>query len=108
MKFDIFNKIVCLCAKRNSGKSVLLKYIVQANKNLFDSIFVICPSESINKFYSDIVPKTHIFEEYSSQWVEKMTEINSKKPKEEATKVLLILDGVCSDANLHSGKDASS
>jgi hypothetical protein len=112
MKLEILNRCLCLCAKRNSGKSVLLKYIVQANKHLFDSIFVICPSESINKFYSDIVPKTHIFEEYSCEWVEalmkKMTEINSKKPKDQATKVLLILDDICSDANLHSGKDASS
>ena len=45
MKLDIINKCICLCAKRNSGKSVLLKYIVQANKHLFDSIFVICPSD---------------------------------------------------------------
>ena len=108
MKLDIINKCICLCAKRNSGKSVLLKYIVQANKHLFDSIFVICPSESINKFYSDIVPKSHIFEEYSCDWVEalmkKMTEINSKKPKEEATKVLLILNDICSDAKFHSWK----
>ena len=40
--------------------------------------------------------------------MKKMTEINSKKPKDEATKVLLILDDIRSDANLHSGKDASS
>ena len=57
MKLEILNRCLCLCAKRNSGKSVLLKYIVQANKGLFNLIFVICPSESINKFYSDIVPK---------------------------------------------------
>ena len=68
MKLEILNRCLFLCAKRNSGKSVLLKYIVLAYKHLFDSIFVICPSESINKFYSDIVPKTHIFEEYSSEW----------------------------------------
>jgi hypothetical protein len=112
MNFEVLNKVICLCAKRNSGKSVLLKYIVKANKCLFDKIFVICPSETINKFYSDIVPPENIFESYNSEWVEalmkKLTQINSKREKDEKINVLLILDDVCSDVNLHGGKDATS
>jgi len=112
MDFDILNKCICFCAKRNSGKSVLLKYIVKANAELFHTIFVICPSESINKFYSDIVPPENIFEEYQSEWInalmKKMTQINSKRPKDDPLKVLLIMDDICSDANLHSGKDAAN
>ena len=34
--FDIYNNIVCLVAKRKSGKSQLLRYIVTKNKHKFD------------------------------------------------------------------------
>ena len=43
--FTILNKTVLLCAKRNSGKSRLLRYLVLCEKNKFDKLFVICPTE---------------------------------------------------------------
>ena len=52
IKFDIVNKTTCLCARRASGKSQLLRYIILKNKHLFDARFLICPTEKINKFYS--------------------------------------------------------
>jgi phosphate starvation-inducible protein PhoH len=53
--FTIVNKTSALLAKRNSGKSVLLKHLVNAEKHKFARVFVICPTEKINRFYSDIV-----------------------------------------------------
>jgi hypothetical protein len=108
MNFEINNKIICFCAKRNSGKSQLLRYLVTCSKNRFSKIFVICPTESVNHFYSDLVPASNIFPQYKEEWVEslisKMTEINSGKNDKEAKHILLILDDCCSDSNFHQSK----
>jgi AAA+ ATPase superfamily predicted ATPase len=92
------NKTVGLCAKRNSGKSVLLKYIVNNFKHEFQTMFVVCPTESINKFYSDMVEKKYIFDELF-HWLEKsiykITQINADvkgKTKKKLNNILLILD----------------
>ena len=108
MDFEIRNKIICFTAKRNSGKSQLLRYMVNCSKKLFHKVFVICPTETVNHFYKDLVPKTNIFSQYKEQWVErlidKMTEINSGKSDNEAKHILLILDDCCSDSNFHQSK----
>ncbi len=68
--FDIYNNIVCLVAKRKSGKSQLLRYIVTKNKHKFDKMFLICPTQAINDFYEeDLFKKENIFENYSDNWV---------------------------------------
>jgi hypothetical protein len=103
--FTILNKTVALLAKRNSGKSVLLKHLVESEKHKFSKIFVICPTEKINRFYSDIVCEECIFDSYDEKWVDKliskMTEINSNKSNKERKNILLILDDVVSDHNFH-------
>ena len=103
--FTIVNKITSLLAKRNSGKSVLLKHLVEAERHKFSKIYVICPTEKINRFYSDIVDDECIFDSYDEKWVDKlinkMTEINSNKPTKERKNVLLILDDLVSDHNFH-------
>ena len=108
MEFSIRNKIICFTAKRNSGKSQLLRYMVNCSKSLFHKIFVICPTETVNHFYKDLVPKTNIFSQYKEQWVDslidRMTEINSGKSDDEAKHILLILDDCCSDSNFHQSK----
>ena len=103
--FTIINKTIGLIAKRNSGKSCLLKYLVEAERHKFNKIYVICPTEKINRFYSDIVDDECIFDNYDKKWVEKlinkMTEINSNKSQKERKNVLLILDDIVSDHNFH-------
>ena len=103
--FTIVNKITSLLAKRNSGKSCLLKYLVEAERHKFNRIYVICPTEKINRFYSDIVDDECIFDNYDEKWVDKlinkMTEVNSNKPQKERKNVLLILDDIVSDHNFH-------
>ena len=88
MEFQISNKIICFIGKRHSGKSQLLRYLVTESKHLFSKIFVICPTESVNHFYKDLVPGQNIFAQYKEEWdeslIEKMTDINSGKNDEEA------------------------
>jgi hypothetical protein len=108
MDFEIKNKIICFCAKRNSGKSQLLRYLVNCSKDLFSKIFVICPTETVNHFYKDLVPAQNIFSQYKEEWVEsliaKLTDINSGKNDRDAKHILLILDDCCSDTKFHTSK----
>ena len=90
MDFDILNRVTLMLARRNSGKSVLLKKLVGDSMHKFSKIFVICPSEPVNHFYknSDLVSDDCIFENYSEKWgnalLKKMGEINEGKTKENA------------------------
>ena len=105
--FSIINKTVCICAKRNSGKSELTGYIINKFKDDFDKIYVVCPTEPVNHFYekSGIVDKKCIFDKLHDDWVEqlikKMSKINDNKPKDDRTKILLILDDLVCDYNTH-------
>ena len=109
MDFQLLNKTVCLCGKRHSGKSELIKYIVSLYRHQFNKIFVICPSEAVNKFYSQFLPSENIFTEYKEEWVDKLMQrlikINVGKKDNEAAHILLILDDCVSDVNMHSAKN---
>ena len=80
-EIDLKNKLISLIAKRNSGKSYLLRYMVKIQKHEFDKIFIICPTNILNDFYKNITEKDNIFNEYNEMWMEslikKMTDINS-------------------------------
>jgi len=103
--FTIVDKTIGLIAKRCSGKSVLLKHLVEAEKHKFNKIFVICPTERINRFYKDITDDECIFDNYNEIWmnklIDKMTEINANKSAKERKHILLILDDCVSDHNFH-------
>ncbi len=106
IELTLVNKTVAFVAKRNSGKSVLLKYLVEHEKDQFDKIMVICPTESINRFYSNIVDEKCIFDDYDENWTEKLiqslTKTNADTKPEERKKVLLIFDDILSDVDFHS------
>ena len=108
MDFTIKNKIICFTARRNSGKSQLLRYIVESGKKDFKAIFVICPTEEINSFYKGLVKPENVFSEYKEEWandlIAKMTKLNSGKSDSDASHILLILDDCCSDHNFHQSK----
>ena len=100
---EILNKTVSLIAKRNSGKSVLLRYLVKQRKNKFDKIFVISPTEEVSHFYKDITDKNCIFYEWKEDWAEqlikRMTETNSGVPEKKRKQILVILDDIFADMN---------
>ena len=70
MDFDILNKTICLCAKRASGKSQLMRYIIMMSKHQFKKKIVICPTEQINRFYQGLVDEKNIFESYNEEWIQ--------------------------------------
>jgi len=100
MEFSIVNKCTGFFARRCSGKSFLLRYLLSNEKDAIDKVFCICPTESVNKFYSNLIPEDCIFDKYDDEWVgkliEKLTEQYKKNDKKYTT--LLILDDCISDA----------
>ena len=108
MDFTILNKTVLLIGKRASGKSELLRYLVNLSKTQFKTVFLVCPTEKVNNFYDGLIKPENIFDEYNEMWVEKlmkkMGEVNQNKSNHEASHILLILDDICSDLNLAKSK----
>ena len=109
MNFDLINKTVCLCGKRHSGKLELIKYIVSLYGHQFNKIFVICPSEAVNKFYSQFLKTENIFTDYNVEWIGKLMQrlikINVGKKDDESAHILLILDDCVSDVNFHTARN---
>ena len=110
INFTILNKCVSLCAMRGSGKSEMLRYLVMAEQEKFNKIFVISPTNKINNFYDDFVKPENIFDEYNDEWIDKlmieMAKVNKGKTtqKDKPKNILLILDDCCSNTRFHSSK----
>jgi len=105
MKIELVDKTLIFCASRGSGKTILMKWLIEKQKDSFQEIFLISPTETINSQFKDIVKEEFIYDEYDEKWMEslinKMTELNKgKEKKEDKTHILLILDDCCSDSNL--------
>ena len=99
--FSLLNNRIGLIGKTNSGKSHLLMYLLQKEKHKFHKIYVISPTESVLKFYSDIVPSNQIFHEFKEEWIidlmKRLTEY--KKHNDKKFNVLLIFDDLGADAH---------
>lgn len=95
-------------AKRNSGKSLLIRYIIHQQRHEFKTIFVVSGSEEVNAFYEKFVDKKNIFHKYEEKWakalMDKMAKINKGKDKNDPdfTRILLVLDDIACDVNSHS------
>ena len=48
--FNIKDKTIGIVAKRGSGKSQMLHYIIEVNKHLFKRVFIISPTEKLINF----------------------------------------------------------
>ncbi len=105
MEFTLLDKTVNIIGKRNSGKSQLLRYLVEQEKHLFDKIYCISPTERIAPFYRDFVPENCVFDTYSEAWIQslisKMTESKGHGKKRH---VLLILDDLTTDTDFFHSK----
>ena len=103
VEISLLNKTISVVAKRNSGKSILIRYLINKQKHLFSKIFVIFPTEKINPFYNTITQEDCIFDEWNENWVEELinslTKINTHQPLSQRKNVLLILDDCMSDIN---------
>ena len=109
IEISILNSTISVVAKRNSGKSCLIRYLVNSQKHLFQKIFVICPTEKINPFYNTITKDDCIFDQWNEAWIEEliesMTKINANKSTTERKHVLLILDDCMSDIDFNQSKN---
>ena len=103
---DIVDKRVLFAGKTGAGKSRLMRYILSENIHEFSKVYVICPTESINNFYSQLVPKKQIFDEFSDEWLEKLlkhlTDLAEKG--ETLEPLLLILDDCGSETAFRNSK----
>ena len=108
-EFSLENRVL-ICGKTKAGKSRLLKYLLltEIKKKTFSKIILFCPTERINNFYSDIIDNNFIFEEFNEDYlkdlVQKLTQLNSNKKPKEMKKVLLILDDIVCDTDIHHSK----
>ena len=105
IEISLLNSTISVVAKRNSGKSILIRYLVNSQKHLFHKIFVICPTERISPFYNTITKDDCIFDQWNEAWVneliDSLTKINSNKSTKERKHVLLILDDCMSDIDFN-------
>ena len=87
IEISLLNSTISVVAKRNSGKSILIRYLVNSQKHLYQKIFVICPTEKINPFYNTITKDDCIFDQWNESWIEEliesMTKINANKSTKE-------------------------
>lgn len=101
MDFTLLGNRIGLLGKTNSGKSRLLMYLLKKEKRKFQKIYVISPTESVLKFYADVVPSNCIFSEYKEEWImdliKKLTDY--KKNNDKKYNVLLILDDIGNSAH---------
>ena len=110
--FSIQNKSISVVAKRNSGKSVLVKYLLKyaISQNQFQKVYVICPTNDINHFYDDIVDRNNIMNSYNPEWVtlliEKASKINDGKTsqKDKPYNIMLVLDDLANDNSFHHSR----
>ncbi len=72
-KFDIScikdDAVIVFIGRRNTGKSYLVKDLLYYHRDIPIGT-VISPTESANKFYSDVIPSLFIHDEYSPQLIE--------------------------------------
>uniref|UniRef100_A0A6C0H6Y3 Uncharacterized protein n=1 Tax=viral metagenome TaxID=1070528 RepID=A0A6C0H6Y3_9ZZZZ len=105
-KFDIKNMCeyatICIIAKRATGKSFLVKELIYHLKDI-PTILAISRTEKLNSFYSDFIPDTYIYSDYSSELLSglfnrqnRIIEDNKQREKEGKIKkngyVMLIMD----------------
>ena len=110
LPLELVNKTISIIAKRNSGKSVLCKYLVEHHRDKFDKIFVVCPTENLNNHYQKdgLIPKNCIFDEWNEEWALELTKnlqkINANKPQKDMKMCLLLLDDLYNDTDFHHSK----
>lgn len=91
-KFNMSNvkkgSIVVMIAKRRSGKSWLIKDLLYYHRDIPLGM-VICPTEASNPFYSEILPKIFIYDEYTPEIVDSFCKrqriVSTKYKKQIAT-----------------------
>ena len=100
--------MVAICARRGSGKSELVKYLLSVEPESFEKVIVISCSEGSNNFFKGFLDPRYVFEDWSEELVEsifeKVSKINRGVPKEKQKRYLLILDDIIGDLSFRNSK----
>ena len=89
-------------AKRNSGKSYLIHYMLYMCAREYNDIYVICPT-MFHSDYPKIIGKSRLFSVFNEKMIEDLMKGQAKLTRKGAkNKVLLILDDCISKANFKS------
>ena len=111
MEFTLKGNRIALLGKTKSGKSQLLKYMLEKEKNKFNKIYVISPTNNLTNYYNNLIPSNQIMNQYSDDWIksliDKLTEYKVNNKGKEYN-VLLILDDVGSDENFIHAKNLNN
>jgi hypothetical protein len=105
-KFDMTNlksdSVIMMVAKRNSGKSVLVRDIMFHKRGMPVGV-VISPTEKLNKTYGGIIPDSYIYDKYTPDIVnrlmlrqEKMLDKMEKNTKIDPS-MMLVFDDCLAD-----------
>ena len=105
-KFNLTNmcehSTICMIAKRATGKSFLVKEIMYHKRHMPTAI-AISRTEKLNNFYSDFIPDTYIYSEFSTEMLTRLFNRQAKliednkiriknDKKEKDGSVMLIMD----------------
>lgn len=106
MKFK-FPSMNVLIAKRNSGKSHFLAWLLYLSRNVFDYGYVFNKTY-FNGFWKQFVPESWIYPTYTEEMIRKVMkrqqDIIEKVGKENAPQIFLIFDDEVADMNAHHSK----
>lgn len=107
MNFTLVNKTCLLVGKRGSGKTVLMKHLIECEYQDFDKIFLFCPTSDLNDDFKELIPETCTFKEYDDDWVIRLMDSCAEQIKKGKAKkkILLILDDIATDNKLKKDND---
>ena len=72
LEYIVPNASICMIAKRGSGKSFLVKAILNHFKNILPGGVIISPTDKMNEFYGRFFPKIFIHYTYKTEILEKL------------------------------------
>ena len=94
---------IVVLGRSGQGKSVLIKSIFYAKKDIIPVAVVISPSEPVNKFYKNFVPDTFVYDEYTEENVTKaLTRQKLAKDHLENPWSILCLDDCTVDSKIYN------
>ena len=104
--FTLLNKRIIILGKTNSGKTILLRYLLIHEASKFKKIFLFSPTEKTKHYYKNIIPDNCIYDTFNDELVlkiiDKMAIENENKTEETASHILLVLDDTMTDMGRHN------
>jgi hypothetical protein len=105
---------MAIFAKRGSGKSFMIRHLLEINKDKYPVVIVVCPTERNNGDYKKIIPGIFIFDDLNEDTLQQIELIKKRQDmlgkklpkgmKPEDMGVLIILDDCMADKKMVNNK----